>query len=621
MERAGRETSAPGRRIRGDVLRCREEPVAITVLLVTLFGIAPSYGQTVIPGTQARAYADPGTTEGGPVVVVPNRRRQPARPANGSGPLVIPQVIVSPGGTDPEQKAPEQMEERPPARTTRSPIDPGAGALPQAARREPAPRLAPVRNGFFGAPSAGLLVGGCLSTPGRLSTTNVPNRCLDALAFAVSPPPATRGVLPRNLPPIPRQDAQPIPPVLADRPKMRLPPVNRGQKPQEQPAQTPPMMEEDPFEPKGITVGNFILKPAFEMSSGFDSNPGRVPQGKGSAFVSVAPVLLVRSQFEKHLLNADVRVGYIDYAKLRQLSRPTVDAKVNGRYDITDTFALNGEGHVAVDADDPGTPRFAGRFAKIPLASTVGGSAGVTKRFEDFEVSTKAAIDRVAFQNATLMDGQIVSNADRNFVQYGSQSRVTYNLTPEIRPFVDVAVDRRVHDIAVDAEGFRRDSTGTAVEAGVTFNYADKLTGDVAVGYLNRRYQDPMLKPVNGFIADANLTWQFAKETAIAFGAKSQVVEITEPGISGVLKRDVTVGVEHQFEPWLVGTFLAGYGQDAFTGTTRVDNRYLVELGMLYKFSRLLQFRASVRREETRSNFRENNLSATVVQVGARVQY
>ncbi|MGJ4967367.1 MULTISPECIES: outer membrane beta-barrel protein [unclassified Bradyrhizobium] len=618
MERAARETVASRRGIGRDVSRCQEETVAITVLLVTLFGVAPSYGQTVTPGSQVRAYADPGTTDAGPVVVVPNRRRQPVRPANSNGPLVIPQVIVSPGGVEPEPKAATQVDEAPPPRP-RSPIDAGAGALPQAARREPAPRLAPVRNGFFGAPSAGLLVGGCLSTPGRLSVTNVPNRCLDALAFAVSPPPATRGVLPRNLPPIPRQDAQPIPPVLADKPKMRLPPVNKGQKPQEQPQ--PPMMAEDPYEPKGITVGNFILKPAFEMSSGFDSNPGRVPQGKGSAFVSVAPVLLVRSQFERHLLNADVRVGYIDYAKLRQLSRPTVDAKVNGRYDITDTFALNGEGHVAVDADDPGTPRFAGRFARIPLASTVGGSAGVTKRFEEVEVSTKAAIDRVAFQNAPLVDGQIVSNADRNFVQYGSQSRITYNLTPEIRPFVDVAVDRRVHDIAVDAEGFRRDSTGTAVEAGVTFNYADKLTGDVAVGYLTRRYQDPMLKPVNGFIADANLTWQFAKETAIALGAKSQVVEITEPGISGVLKRDVTVGIEHQFEPWLVGTFLAGYGEDAFTGTTRVDNRYLVELGMLYKFSRLLQLRASVRREETRSNFRENNLSATVVQVGARVQY
>ena len=614
---------APGRRTCNDVLRCQDLAVAVAVPLLTLLGAAPSYGQAAIEGTQARAYADPGANDGGPVVVIPNRRVQPARPTNRNGPVVIPQVIIAPGGTEPEPKAATaQPEERAPPRA-KSPIDPGAGALPQAARREPAPRLAPVRNGFFGAPNAGLLVGGCLSAPGRIFTTNVPNRCLDALAFAVSPPPATRGVLPRNLPPIPQQDAQPIPPVLADKPRMRLPAVNKGQKPQDQQPQpqTPPMMEEDPYEPKGIKVGNFILKPAFEMTSGFDTNPGRVPRGGGSAFVSVAPVLLVRSQFEQHLLNADVRVSYIDYAKLRQLSRPTVDAKVNGRYDITDTFAVNGEGHVAVDADDPGTPRFAGRFAKIPLASTVGGSVGVTKRFEVIEVSTKAAIDRVAFQNAPLVDGQIVSNADRNFVQYGSQSRVTYNLTPEIRPFVDVAIDRRVHDIAVDAEGFRRDSTGTAVEAGVTFAYADKLTGDVAVGYLTRRYQDPLLKPVNGFIADANLTWQFAKETAIAIGAKSQVVEITEPGISGVLKRDVTVGVEHQFEPWLVGTLVAGYGQDAFTGTARVDDRYVVELGMLYKFSRLLQLRTSIRHEETRSNVKENNLSATVVQVGARVQY
>jgi hypothetical protein len=566
---------------------------------------------------QVRAYVDPN--DSAPVIVLPNRRKPAVRPANGNGPVVVPQVIVSPGGGGPETPAtkeavvPAPTEER--ARP-RSPIDPNAGAVPQAARRDAGPPPAPVRNGFFGAPAAGLLVGGCLSMPGRPAMANEPNRCLDALAFAVSPPPATRAVLPRNLPPIPPQDAKPIPPVLADKPRMRLP---KGNAPQEQQPPAPTM--EDPYEPKGVRVGNFLLKPAFEIASGYDSNPGRVPRGAGSGFVSVAPVLLVRSQFERHLLNADVRVSYIDYAKLQQLSRPTVDAKVNGRYDFTDTFALNSEGHVAVDADDPGTPRFAGRFAKIPLASTVGGSAGITKRFEEVEVSTKLAIDRVAFQNASLIDGQIVSNGDRNFNQYGSQSRVTFNLTPEIRPFVDVAVDRRVHDVAVDVEGFRRDSTGTAVETGVTFAYADKLTGDLAVGYLNRHFQDPLLKPVNGFIADANLTWQFAKETAVTFGAKSQVVESTEVGISGVLKRDVTVGIEHQIQPWLVGTFQAGYGQDAFTGTARVDNRYLVELGMLYKLSRLLQLRASVRHEATRSNVPDNNLSATVVQVGARLQY
>jgi len=130
-----------------------------------------------------------------------------------------------------------------------------------------------------------------------------------------------------------------------------------------------------------------------------------------------------------------------------------------------------------------------------------------------------------------------------------------------------------------------------------------------------------MLRPVSGFIADANLVWQFSKETTIQFGAKSQVAEIAEPGISGVLRRDGTLEIDHQFQPWLIGTLITGYGQDQFTGTTRVDDRYFVDVGMLYKVSRLLQLKANVRHERTQSNVQENNLTATVVQVGARVQY
>ena len=169
--------------------------------------------------------------------------------------------------------------------------------------------------------------------------------------------------------------------------------------------------------------------------------------------------------------------------------------------------------------------------------------------------------------------------------------------------------------------GFRRDSTGTAVEGGVTFALTDKLTGDAAIGYLVRQYQDAMLKPVSGFIADANLMYQIDKENTIQFGAKSQVAEIAEAGISGVFKRDVTLEYDHQFQPWLIGTLMTGYGADVFTGSTRVDNRYFVDIGMLYKVSRLLQLNAHLREEDTRSNVPTNNLAATVVTVGARVQY
>jgi hypothetical protein len=63
-----------------------------------------------------------------------------------------------------------------------------------------------------------------------------------------------------------------------------------------------------------------------------------------------------------------------------------------------------------------------------------------------------------------MTDGQLLSNQDRNFNQYAIQSRAS-SLTNEYHPFIDVAVDRRVHELPTDMLGFRRDSTGTSSKA------------------------------------------------------------------------------------------------------------------------------------------------------------
>jgi hypothetical protein len=460
-------------------------------------------------------------------------------------------------------------------------------------------------DGLFGAPDAGVMDGGPAGRRCRVGDTSP--GCVVRLAFNAAPPPPTRALVPRNLPVIPPKDAKPIPPTLASKPP------------------EPPMMEMDPYEPTGFKSGNFLFKPALEMSAGYDSNPARVPMGRGSAVFVVAPELLVRSQFERHQLNADLRGSYTDTPNLTQLNHPNVDARVNGRYDVTNTTAINGEARYILDIDDPGTLRYGNvnLLTKVPMLNTVGGTVGVTQDFDRTQVSVKGAFDRVTFQNALLTTGVPVNNQDRNFNQVAGQARVTYALTPEYKPFIDVAVDRRTHDMATDFNGFRRDSTGVAVEAGMTFNLADKLTGDAAVGYLMRNYADQRLPSAGGFIADATLAWQVTKETSVQLEAKSQVTEISDAGTSGVFKRDVKAELDYQFQPWLIGNVKAGLGQDVFAGTQpqRVDDRYFVGAGLLYKVSRMFQLKADLRQEWTLSNTAGNNLTASVVMLGGRVQY
>jgi hypothetical protein len=67
-----------------------------------------------------------------------------------------------------------------------------------------------------------------------------------------------------------------------------------------------------------------------------------------------------------------------------------------------------------------------------------------------------------------------------------------------VTPFVEALADTRVHDIAVDSAGFRRDSDGVGVRAGSTFELTRTLSGEVSAGILKRTYDDPRLRDLWG---------------------------------------------------------------------------------------------------------------------------
>jgi hypothetical protein len=147
------------------------------------------------------------------------------------------------------------------------------------------------------------------------------------------------------------------------------------------------------------------------------------------------------------------------------------------------------------------------------------------------------------------------------------------------------------------------------------------ISGDVSVGYLARRTEDPLLPNVGGMVFDATLAWQATAATSVALLARTQASETVIAGNSAILSRDVIVQVEHRFEPYLVGTVRAGFGLDQYVGLPRVDDRYSVAAAMVYKLSRQLQLKAEVRQEWTRSNDTVNNFAATVGLIGVRLQY
>jgi hypothetical protein len=381
-----------------------------------------------------------------------------------------------------------------------------------------------------------------------------------------------------------------------------------------------PLVDEKPFDPTGVLVGSFLLRPAIEVTRGYDTNPGRSSPAIGSWLWMVAPELQVNSNWARHELTANVKGGYVSYDSQHQLDRPNMDAKVNGRIDLGGFSRVDLEGRLLVGTDRPGSPNIQADLSRLPVYTTFGGSIGFGQRFNRFEVSVKGGVDRTVYQDSHFMDGQIESNVDRNMNQYGGLLRTSYDVLPGIKPFVEIGADARRHDVEPDRFGMFRNSDGVSGKAGSTFEITSKLTGEASLGYLMRRYQDPTLPNLAGMTVDASLVFVASALTVAKLTATTTANETTVQGVSGIFTREVALQVDHAFRRWLIGTVKVSRALDVYDGSPRVDYRYLASGALTTMLSREWQLKGEYRQEWRTSNVPGQGYVANVYLIGLRLQ-
>ena len=244
-----------------------------------------------------------------------------------------------------------------------------------------------------------------------------------------------------------------------------------------------------------------------------------------------------------------------------------LDSKLNGRIDVTRDTRIDLETKFLVGTDNPGSPNIQAGLARLPIFTTWGGTAGLGHRFNRFDVAAKGGAERTVYQDSHFTDGTTASNEDRNYNRFNAQLRGSYELTPGVKPFVEVGADRRVHDLEIDFSGVQRNSNGRYVKGGTTFELTRILTGDIAVGWLDRRLQDPTLPNIAGLTFDASLTWVASALTTAKLTAITRADESRVFGVSGVFTREVTLQVDHAFRRWLIATGKFVYGNDDYVGS------------------------------------------------------
>ena len=436
-----------------------------------------------------------------------------------------------------------------------------------------------------------------------------------------SPPlPDAAGQLRLSIPPSGTANKQPLPPAMA------------GTVPG-QPQRRRLKIDDDPFGAVGDYAGSFLVKSAVEVSSGYDSNPARTFQPRALPFWVVAPEFLAVSDWERHAVVADLRGSFTGYggslpATLNgqansaptNLDRPDFTGHVDGRLDVTRDFDLTGQARLRVATDNPGSPNIQAGLARYPVLAAFGSTVGFDQRFNRLQVSGGATVDRTVYQNSTLTDGETASNDDRNFNQYGGIGRVSYELKPGLKPFVEVEGDTRVHDLPIDRSGFARDSNGGYAKGGTSFEFTRLLTGEIAVGWSERSYTDPRLSRLQGLLTTASLIWSATPLTTVKFFSDTQINETTLANSSGTLVHTYTIEVDHDFRRWLAGIGKFTYGTYDYQGVGRNDKTWSIEGDLIYKMTRNLWVKGTLRQDILDSDAPQSSSKATVVMLGVRLQ-
>jgi hypothetical protein len=435
-----------------------------------------------------------------------------------------------------------------------------------------------------------------------------------------SPAPViSTGSLRLSIPPSETASKAPIPPAMAGA-VVGQPPRKRLK------------VDDDPFGAVGDYAGSFLIKSAVELSGGYDTNPGRTFVPKGSPFYVVAPEFLAVSDWDRHAVVADLRGSFTGYGNSFptadgtvssapiNVDRPDFTGHIDGRLDVTRDTRLTSEVRLRVSTDNPGSPNVQTGLAQYPVYTTLGGTFGVDQNFNRLQVSAGGSLDRTVYQDSKLTDGTTTTNDDRNFNQYGGVGRVSYDLRPGLKPFAEVEGDSRVHDVQLDRSGFVRDSSGGYAKAGTSFEFSRLLTGEISVGYAMRDYVDPRLNRLQGLLTSASLVWTATPLTTAKFLSDTQIAETTLPGVSGVLTHVYTAELDHDFRRWLTAIGRFTWGSLDYQGDGRSDKIYTLSGDLIYKMTRNLWVKGTLRRDWLDSNIAGTSTASTVVMLGVRLQ-
>jgi len=464
----------------------------------------------------------------------------------------------------------------------------------------------------------------------RARPRQLPPQDGDLPAVIEAPPPSNEGIVDLNAPPaLPNEEDV----TLADMRNARDLAIYAGTAPSFDPLlleaqETNPVFstieghafDPDPFVPLGTRLGSFLLFTSLQTDGDFNSNVFASPEALGDFALELWPSARLASNWSNHALEIrasgdlsfhDTFTSEDDRAYLVEaLSRLDITRFSNIQAYVSHELAQ--ESRSAINASSIGTrPNII-----VDRASLAG-----NQRFNRLSVQVRGNIIDTRY-GTDVVDGQVQSNADRDFTLYEQAVRPQWEFNPDLFLFSDISFNQRDYPIAAFTDGLNRTSNGQRYRFGLSFgNTSPILNGSFSLGYGQQDYGNALLQDIHALLFDADLTWHITPLTSLLFTAATDVAETTTTDTGGVLERQYALALRHSFSTRLVGTTGVSYYNRDFVGGGLTEQQTTGAAGLEYYLSREWVLFGRYQHTAFFTTAENGNYTVEEVQVGVRFRH
>ncbi len=376
----------------------------------------------------------------------------------------------------------------------------------------------------------------------------------------------------------------------------------------------------DPFPAIGTKIGSFLLFTTVEADYDFNNNLFAAPDAVGDSSLEVRPAARLASNWSRHALELRAS-GDLSYHN----QFPSEDDRAYmvqglGRLDVTSYTNFQGlvahefaqEGRSAINASSIGTR---------PNIEVTRLRGAFNQRFNRLSVQLRGNIIDTSY-STNVVDGQVVSNADRNYTLYEQAVRPKWEFSPYLFAFTDISFHQRDYGLAAFSDHILRSSTGERYRFGLSFGDVGEIVrGNVSLGYGHQELDNHELPPVDGLLVDADLAWQITPLTVLSLTAASDVAETTTTDSPGVMERNYGLEARHSFTRYLVGSAGLAYMTRNFVGTDINEEQLSGAVGSEYYLNPWTVLFARYQHTEFQSSQPDSSYSIEEVQAGVRLRH